>query len=70
VLKNESRKPKWFKWTSLFKKVRRTIWAEFDEGVGKGKESWKGGTLGCGYDLLPHETPVQCLIRMSKERNL
>ena len=63
-------RPKWFKWTYLFKKVRRTISVEFDQGIGKGVDSYKGGTLGCGYDLLPNETPLKCLIRMMKERNL
>jgi len=63
-------RPKWFKWTSLFKKVRKTISVEFDQEIGKGVGSYKGGTLGCSYELLPNERPVRCLMRMSKERNL
>jgi hypothetical protein len=36
--------------------------------VGEEAGSWKGGVLGCGYTLLPNETPLQCLRRMEKER--
>lgn len=61
-------RPLWFKWTKLFAKVRRSIDIEFDKEVGKRKSSWKGGTLGCGYELLPNETPAECLKRMEKER--
>lgn len=61
-------RPKWLKWTSLFAYVRRTIDIHFSKEVGKRKGSWKGGTLGCGYTLLPNEEPVDCLKRMEKER--
>lgn len=36
--------------------------------VGERTGSWKGGTLGCGYDMLPGETPLQTLRRMEIER--
>lgn len=62
-------RPRWFKWTSLFKFVRKTISVEFNDEVGERTGSWKGGTLGCGYDLLPGETPLECLRRMEKERS-
>lgn len=61
-------RPKWFKWTSLFNKVSTSIAVEFDKGVGKRKGSWKGGTIGCGYELRKCETPLECLRRMEKER--
>lgn len=61
-------RPLWFKWTNLFAKTKRTIDIEFDQEVGKRKGSWKGGTIGCSYELLPNETPLQCLRRMEKER--
>jgi hypothetical protein len=61
-------RPRWFKWTSLFSKVKRTIDINFNDEVGERTGSWKGGTLGCGYDLLPDETPLECLRRMEKER--
>lgn len=63
-------RPKWLKWTSLFAKSRRTIDVHFSKEVGKRKGSWKGGTTGCGYELLPNENPLDCLKRMEKERNL
>lgn len=59
---------KWLKWTSLFNKTRKTIAIEFSEEVGEGKGSWKGGTVGCSFELLSNETPEQCLRRMEKER--
>ena len=40
----------------------------FSDEVGERSGSWKGGTLGCGYDLLKNETMEQCLRRMEKER--
>lgn len=61
-------RPLWFQWTSLFSKKVRSIDIEFDNEVGKRKGSWKGGTIGCGYNLKPNETPLECLKRMEKER--
>lgn len=59
---------RWFKWLPFIKKVRRTISVDFDKEVGEESGSWKGGTLGCGYDLKPGETPEQCLRRMESDR--
>lgn len=61
-------RPRWFKWTSLFSKVKKSIDIEFNDEVGERTGSWKGGTMGCSYNLLPNETPEQCLRRMEKER--
>lgn len=61
-------RPKVFKWTKLFAKVKRTIDVQFSDEVGSRKGSWKGGCIGCGYNLLPNETPFECLKRMEKER--
>jgi hypothetical protein len=61
-------RPLWFQWTNLFAKKRRTISIDFDKEVGKQKGSWKGGCVGCGYDLKSDETPVECLRRMEIER--
>lgn len=58
-----------FQWTSLFAKRVRTIDVRFDKEVGKGKASWKGGTTGCGYEIKPSETPLECLRRMEAERD-
>ena len=56
---------KWFPW---LKKVYTFIDVTFNDEVGERTGSWKGGTVGCSYDLLPDETPEQCLRRMEKER--
>ena len=61
-------RPKWLKWTRLSAKTIRTIDIHFSKECGKRKGSWKGGTLGCGYELLPNEQPLDCLKRMEKER--
>lgn len=62
-------RPKWLKFTKLFSLVRRTIDVHFSREVGARKGSWKGGTIGCGYDMKPDETPLDCLKRMEVERN-
>jgi hypothetical protein len=60
-------RPKWLTWSSLFANVRRTIDIHFDKECGERKGSWKGGTIGCSYELLPNENPLDCLKRMEKE---
>ena len=60
-------RPKWLKWTKRFAKVRRYIEVEFSQEMGPRKGSWKGGTLGCGYEMLPNEHPTACIQRMEKE---
>ena len=60
---------KWFHWTRLGRTLRRSIDIQFSEEVGSRKGSWKGGTVGCGYDLLPGETAEECLKRMERERS-
>lgn len=49
---------------------RRYIEIEFDDEVGERSGSWKGGVMGCSYDMLPHESPAECLRRMERERKL
>jgi hypothetical protein len=49
-------------------KVRTSINVEFDDEVGEGTGSWKGGCTGCGYDMLSLETPARTLRRMERER--
>lgn len=44
------------------------IAVSFDDEVGERSGSWKGGTTGCGYDLLPDETSLECLRRMEANR--
>ena len=50
------------------KQFVRSIDIRFNDEVGERSGSWKGGTIGCGYEMLISETPVQTLRRMEKER--
>lgn len=59
---------RWFKWLPFPKKVSKTIDVDFSEEVGEERGSWKGGTLGCGYEMKQNETPLECLRRMEAER--
>ena len=59
---------KWLVWLPFPKKVCRAISVNFDKEIGEQSGSWKGGVLGCGYDLRKNETPLECLRRMEKER--
>jgi len=56
---------KFFRWPSH---SATTIEVQFSDEVGERSGSWKGGCVGCGYDLKPGETPVECLRRMEHER--
>lgn len=53
---------------SLPLRTRTTIDVKFSDEVGERTGSWKGGTVGCSYELLPGETPYLCLRRMERER--
>lgn len=61
-------RPRCMRWTALFEKVRTVIDVNFDAEVGERSGSWKGGCLGCGYELRANETPEQCLRRMERDR--
>ena len=67
-VKEREWRPKWLKWTKLFRTVDKSIDVHFSKECGKGKGSYKGGTLGCDYIMLPNEKPLDCLKRMEKER--
>ena len=58
------------KWWPLlpFTKSSTSICVKFNEEIGEGVSSWKGGCVGSGYNMLPDETPFQCLARMERER--
>lgn len=58
----------WFKWLGFPKKVRTSIGIQFNDEVGERTGSWKGGTIGCSYELLANETPLESLRRMEKTR--
>jgi hypothetical protein len=49
---------------------RKVIDIEFNDEVGERSGSWKGGTIGCSYAMLPTDTIESCLRRMEKEREM
>ena len=53
---------RWPRWN------RESIEVEFSGEVGERSGSWKGGTIGCGYDLRPGESMLDALRRMEAER--
>lgn len=59
---------RWLKWLPFPRIIRRSIDVTFDDEVGEGTGSWKGGTVGCGYTMLRGETPADTLRRMECER--
>src|SRR5690606_30951332 len=59
---------RWLRWTRLGARIGRSIDVKFSDEVGERTGSWKGGCVGCGYDLLPGETPELALRRMERER--
>ena len=61
-------RPRAFQWTSLFEKEITSIDVQFSDEVGEESGSWKGGCIGCGYDLRPGETALEALRRMERER--
>lgn len=46
-----------FKWLSWFRRplIRRSLDLAFSDEVGPEKGSWKGGTIGTGFEMLPGE---------------
>jgi len=61
-------RPRWFTWTSLFEDERQSISVAFSDEVGERTGSWKGGCVGCGWEMLSGETAEQTLRRMGRER--
>ncbi|PRY29790.1 hypothetical protein CLV58_12552 [Spirosoma oryzae] len=61
-------RPSWLMWTDRFNFVRTWISIRFDGEVGERTGSWKGGTVGCSFDMEPNETPEEALRRMEATR--
>lgn len=59
---------RWFQKLAWPRKIHRSINVDFSDEVGERSGSWKGGTIGCGYDLMPEESAEDCLRRMELER--
>lgn len=56
------------KWSPYPSLKSQSIEVQFDDEIGERVGSWKGGTVGCGYYMLPGETAEQTLRRMESER--
>ena len=61
---------KWLIWTSMFDQQRTEIAVSFKSDVGKGKNSWKGGVCGTGFEIKPKESPQECFERVNRENRL
>lgn len=59
---------KWFPWLRFPRKVRQWIDVRFNREMGDRAGSWKGGTIGCSWDLKLGERPLDALRRMERER--
>lgn len=70
IIKVEERewRMRWLKWVPIFRRISKDIKVDFNDEVGERSGSWKGGTVGCGYEMIGNETPLECLKRMQNER--
>lgn len=66
-VERRTRKLKWLRWL-MWGRTTYAIDVHFSDEVGERTGSWKGGCIGCGYELRPNETPRECLLRMERER--
>lgn len=55
---------KWFKNFKWPCKISRSIDVRFNDEVGERTGSWKGGCIGCGWDLREGQTPKEALENM------
>jgi len=62
---------KWFEWCSwpwFMVKNKQSIEIAFSDEVGERSGSWKGGVLGCSYEMEEGERPQDTLRRMERNR--
>ncbi len=67
-VERRARRPRGWTRSGLFERVREAIRVRFSDEVGERTGSWKGGCIGCGWDLRDRETPLHALRRMEQER--
>jgi len=56
------------KWAPFLKYKRTFLDVTFNEEIGERVDTWKGGTTGCSFDMLPNETIEQCVRRNEATR--
>lgn len=61
---------KWLKWTKIGTNIKRTLNVDFSEEVGTGRGSWKGGTIGTGFDISKSGDINVGLKKMEKKYNM
>lgn len=63
---------RWFRWLRYFTKpqINRSLKLDFSAEVGRGKGSWKGGTVGHSIEMLPGELHEAAFIRYCTEQKL
>jgi hypothetical protein len=61
-------RPRCLQWTDWFERKRISIDVAFKDEIGERIDSWKGGTIGCSWELQRGEHPLSALRRMEKER--
>lgn len=57
-----------FKFIPFIHKTQVCININFDKEIGEKTGSWKGGCVGCSYEMKSGESALQALRRMEKER--
>ena len=67
IVEREWRRKGWM-FSSLFNVVRKRIDVQFKDEIGERTGSWKGGVLGCDYEIKPNESMLEALKRMEKNR--
>lgn len=58
---------RWAKWLPWPRMVRRTICVSFADEIGEGVGSWKGGTVGTGFEWRDGEPILAAIRRMERE---
>ena len=61
-------RPKCMMWQNLITLKKHEIEIEFKDEIGSRAGSWKGGCVGCSYEMKKGELPIETLRRMEKER--
>lgn len=59
---------RWLRWLPYLRRTSTSISVDFSSEIGEGTGSWKGGTVGCGYEVMRGEHPTSTLRRMENER--
>lgn len=57
---------KWLRYIPIFRHISRRIDIEFSNEIGERSGSWKGGTMGTAYKMLPNELPSEALYRFQE----